>query len=179
MNELSRLNHVTAPGDNSISKTPIHAVIACAAIYAPLCVFMLATGGLIERVVVSGLGGYSFWTAVWIIWVIIIINTEKHIAGFISTGLIYGAIVGLASGYVLTIWPSCSQPTDPTPQILVMGIGAPAILFHAISFGRLSEGNNPVLFLLSSATFWSMFGLVLAALSKLRRLKAQHPLASD
>jgi hypothetical protein len=105
MNDLSRVNSVTEPEDDSASKTPIYAVIACVAIYTPLCVIMLATGGLIERVVVAGLGGYSFWTAVWIIWAIFIINTEKHIVVVISTGLIYGAIVGLASGYVLTSWP--------------------------------------------------------------------------
>lgn len=179
MNDLSRVNHVTSSGDNSVSQTPIYASIACAAIYAPLCIFTLATGGLIERVVVAGLGGYSFWTTVWVVWVIFLRNTEKHLAGFISTSLIYGAIVGLASGYVLTIWPYCSQPTDPTPQNLVIGIGAPAILFHAISFGRVGGENHFALFLLSSATFWAMFGLTLAKLSRLRRLKAQHRLASD
>jgi hypothetical protein len=36
-----------------------------------------------------------------------------------------------------------------------------------------------VLGLLSSATFWAMFGLILTALSKLRRLKARRRLASD
>jgi len=89
------------------------------------------------------------------------------------------AIAGLASGFVLTAWPYCSQPTDPTLQTIVMGIGTPAILFHAISFGRLSEENYPVLGLLSSVTLWAMFGLCLAAHSRLRRRKAQRPLASD
>jgi len=60
-----------------------------------------------------------------------------------------------------------------------MGIGAPAILFHAISFGRLSEENYPILVLLSSVTFWAMFGLCLASHSRLRRLKTQRRLASD
>jgi hypothetical protein len=41
------------------------------------------------------------------------------------------------------------------------------------------EENNPVLGLLSSTTFWAIFGLTLAALSRLRRLKAQRRLASD
>jgi hypothetical protein len=48
MNDLARVNSVTAPGDNPVSKAPIYAAIACAAIYAPLCVFMLAVGGLAD-----------------------------------------------------------------------------------------------------------------------------------
>jgi hypothetical protein len=153
--------------------------MACAVIYAPLCVLMLVNGALIERVVVSVLGGYLFWIAVWIIGVIFIEKTETRAWRVIATGVIYGAISGLASGFVLTSWPSCSQPTDPTPQLLVMGVGEPAILFHAISFSRLGNENSSTLVMLSSSTFWAMFGLTLATISRLRRLKAQRRLASD
>ncbi len=55
---------------------------------------------------------------------------------------------------------------------IVVGLEAPAILFHGISFGRWSEENTLVLGLLSSATFWAMFGLTLATISRLRRLSA-------
>jgi len=168
MNDLSSANSVPAPVDNSISQAPIYAAIACAVIYAPLCVVLVVIGGLIERVLSGGLGGCLFWIVIWIIGAVLIEKTGRRIA----TGSVYGAIVGLASGYVLASWPYCSYPTDPEPQTLIMGIGAPAILFHAISFGRLIEGNNPVLGLLSSATFWAMFGLTLATLSRRRRLSA-------
>ena len=168
MNDLSRENSVTAPGDSSVSQAPIYAAIACAIIYAPLCVVLAANGGLIERVLSGGLGGCLFWIVIWIIGAVLIEKTGRRTARVIATGSVYGAIVGLASGYVLASWPYCSYPTDPAPQTLIMGIGAPAILFHAISFGRLIEGNNPALCLLSSATFWAMFGLTLAMLSRWR-----------
>jgi hypothetical protein len=158
---------------------PIYAVIACASIYAPLCLCMLADGGLIERVFVFGVGGYLLWSLVWIIGVLFIEMAEIHAERSIATGLVYGAIVGLVSGFVLASWPYCSYPTDPTPQTLVVGIGAPAVLFHAISFGRLGGENHFALFLLSSGTFWAMFGLTLAKLSRLMRLKWQRRLASD
>ena len=157
---------------------PIYAVIACAVIYAPLCLCMLAIGGLIERVFVFGLGGYLLWSVVWIIGALFIEMAEIHAARAIATGSVYGAIVGLVSGFVLASWPYCSYPTDPTPQTLIVGIGAPAVLFHAISFGRLGGENHFALFLLSSGTFWAMFGLTLAKLSRLRRLKGQRRLAS-
>jgi hypothetical protein len=163
---------------------PIYAAIACAVIYAPLCVSMLAIGGLIERVFVFGLGGYLLWSVVWIIGALFILMAETYNARPIATGSVYGAIVGLVSGFVLTSFPYCSHPTDPTPQTLIVGIGAPAVLFHTISFGILGGENNSTLFLrssflLSSATFWAMFGLTLAKLTRWRRLKAQRRLASD
>ena len=157
---------------------PIYAVIACAVIYAPLCLCMLATGGLIERVFVFGLGGYLLWSVVWIIGALFIDMAEKYAARAIATGSVYGAIVGLVSGYILASWPYCSYPTDPTPQTLMVGIGAPSVLFHTISFGILGGENHFALFLLSSGTFWAMFGLTLAKLSRLRRLKGQRRLAS-
>jgi hypothetical protein len=166
------MTSVMAYGDNSLSKASICAAIACAVVYAPLCVVLVANGGLIERVLTGGLGGCLFWIVIWIIGAFLIEKTGRRTARVIATGSVYGAIVGLASGYVLASWPYCSYPTDSGPQTLVMGIGAPAILFHAISFGRLSEGNNPVLGLLSSATFWAMFGLTLATLFRWRRLSA-------
>ena len=152
---------------------PIYAVIACAVIYAPLCLCMLAIGGLIERVFVFGLGGYLLWSVVWIIGALFIDMAEKYAARAIATGSVYGAIVGLVSGYILASWPYCSYPTDPTPQTLMVGIGAPSVLFHTISFGILGGENHFALFLLSSGTFWAMFGLTLAKLSRLRRLKGQ------
>ena len=157
----------------------IYAAIACAIIYAPLCVSMLAIGELIERVFVGGLGGYLLWSVVWIIGALFIEMAETLTARAIATGSVYGAIVGLVSGFVLTSLPYCSHPTDPTPQTLVVGIGAPAVLFHAISFGILGRENHFALFLLSSATFWAMFGLTLAKLTRWRWLKAQRRLASD
>ena len=174
MNDLSSVNSVPAPGDNSVSQAAIYAAIACAVIYAPLCVVLVAIGGLIERVLIGGLGGCLFWIIIWIIGAFLIEMTGRRTARVIATGSVYGAIVGLASGYGLASWPYCSYPGDPAPQTLIMGIGAPAILFHAISFGRLSEGNNPVLGLLSSATLWAMFGLTLATLSRWRRLSASR-----
>src|SRR5262245_13861134 len=174
MNETSRVNSLTAPRKNSISQVTICAAIACAVIYAPLCVVLVAIGGLSERVLSGGLGGCLFWIVIWIIGSVLIEKTGKRTARVIATGSVYGAIVGLASGYVLASWPYCSYPTDPGPQTLIMGIGAPAILFHAISFGALIGGNNPVLGLLSSATFWAMFGLTLATLSRWRRPSASR-----
>ena len=179
MNSLSNVKSEMAPEDNYLSRAPVYAAIGCAIIYAPLCIYTLAIGGLIERGLVGGLAGYSFWIVVWFIGAIFIEKAETHTARVIATGSIYGAILGLASGFILTSWPYCSEPTDPTPQTLVIGIGAPAILFHAISFGRLGNENNPALVLISSATFWAMFGLTLAMLSRLRRLKTQRGLASD
>ena len=43
----------------SATAAPIHAAIACAVIYAPLCIYVLAFGGLIERVFVGGLGDFG------------------------------------------------------------------------------------------------------------------------
>jgi hypothetical protein len=179
MNSLLPVNSVKAPGDDYVSKAWIFAAIACTVIYAPLCVFLLAIDVPIERVFVGGLGGCSFWAVVWIIGAVFIEKTERHIGSVIAAGLVYGAIAGLSSGFVLTAWPYCSQPTDPTPQTIVMGIGAPAILFHAISFGILGAENNSALVLFSSVTFWSMFGVTLATISRLKWLKAQRRLASD
>jgi|SRR5262245_9917314 len=179
MNDLSRVNFVTAPRNNYVAQATIHAAIACAVIYAPLCVYLIEFGGLIERVFVAGLGGYLFWCVVWIIGAIFIKKTETHGARAITTGSVYGAIVGLASGFILASWPYCSYPTDPAPQGIVIGIGAPAMLFHAISFGRLGGENNPSLAYLSSATFWAIFGLILATLSSLRRRKRRRQLAPD
>jgi hypothetical protein len=179
MNSMSGVKSETAPKDNSVSRAPIYAAIACTVMYATLCVYMAATGGLIERVLVGGLGGYSFWIVFWMIGAIFIESAETHTARVIATGTIYGAIVGLVSGFVLTSWSYCSQPTDPTPQPLVFGIGLPALLFHTISFGGLWDDSNKALCLLSSATFWALFGLTLATLSRLRRLKTQRRLASD
>src|SRR5262245_33854406 len=155
MNSLLPVNSVMAPRDNSVFKALIYAAIACALTYAPLCVFLLAIGVPIERVFVGGLGGSSFWAVVWTIGAVFIEKTERHTVSVIATGLVYGAIVGLASGFVLAAWPYCSQPTDPTPQTIVMGIGAPAILFHAISFGILGAENNSALGLFFSVTFWA------------------------
>jgi FtsH-binding integral membrane protein len=179
MNNMSGVKSETAPRNNSVSRAPIYAAIACTVMYATLCVYMAATGGLIERVLVGGLGGYSFWIVFWMIGAIFIESAETHTARVIATGTIYGAIVGLVSGFVLTSWSYCSQPTDPTPQPLVFGIGLPALLFHTISFGGLWDDSNKALCLLSSATFWALFGLTLATLSRLRRLKTQRRLASD
>jgi FtsH-binding integral membrane protein len=179
MNSLSDLRSETAPEDNYVSRAPVYAAIGCAIIYAPLCIYAVAICGLIERGFVGGLAGYWFWIVVWIIGAIFIEKAETHTARVIATGSVYGAILGLASGFVLTSWTNCLQPTDPTPQTLLIGIGAPAILFHAISFGRLGNENDYALGLFSSATFWALFGLTLAALSRLRRLKTQRGLASD
>jgi FtsH-binding integral membrane protein len=179
MIDPSNVKSEAAREDNYASRAPVYAAIACAIIYAPLCVYAVASGGLIERVFVGGLGGCLLWIFVWIIGAIFIGMTETHKVRVIATGATYGAIVGLASGFVLNSWPYCSQPTDPTPQILVIGIGGPAILFHAVSFGRLGNENDSVLVLLSSTTFWALFGLTLATLSRLRRLKISRPLASD
>jgi hypothetical protein len=174
MNDLSSVNSVPSPVDNSVSQAPIYAAIACAIIYASLCVVLAPIGGLIERVLIGGLGGCLFWIVIWIIGAFLIEKAGRRTARVIATGSVYGAIVGLASGYILASWPYCSYPTDLAPQTLIMGIGAPAILFHAISFGRLSEGNDPVLGLLSSATFWAMFGLTLAMLYRWRRQSASR-----
>jgi hypothetical protein len=179
MNSLLAVNSVRAPVDDYVSKAWICAAIACAVIYAPLCVFLLAIGVPIERVFVGGLGGCSFWAVVWIIGAVFIEKTERRTASVIATGLVYGAITGLSSGFVLTAWPYCSQPTDPTPQTIGMGIGAPAILLPAISFGILGAENNSALGLFFSATFWAMFGFILAMISRLTRLKTQRRLASE
>jgi fucose permease len=105
MNDLSSVNSVLAPGDNSISQASIYAAIACAVIYAPLCVVLVANGGLIERVLTGGLGGCLFWTVIWIIGAVLIEKTGRRTARVIATGSVYGAIVGLASGYVsATFW---------------------------------------------------------------------------
>jgi hypothetical protein len=178
MNELSRVTPATAPGDFPVSKATIYAAIACAVIYTPLCIVMLAISGLTERVFVFGLGGYLLWSVVWIIGGLFIEMAEIYSARAMVTGLVYGAIVGLVSGYALASWPYCSYPTDPTPQTLVVGIAAPAVLFHSILFGIFGGKNHLALFLLSSATFWAVFGLSLAKISGLRRLKAQRRLAS-
>ena len=176
---MSGVKSETAPRGNSLSRAPIYAAIACTVMYATLCVYVAAIGGLIERVLVVGLGGYSFWIVVWLIGAIFIESAETHTARVIATGAIYGAIVGLLSGFVLTSWPYWSQPTDPTPQTLIFGIGLPALLFHTISFGGLGNDSNKALGLLSSTTFWALFGLTLATLSRLRRLKTQRGLASN
>jgi FtsH-binding integral membrane protein len=179
MNNLSDLGSVTAPEENYVSRAPVYAAIGCAIIYAPLCIYAVAVGGLIERGFVGGLAGYWFWIVFWIIGAIFIEKAETRTARAISTGAVYGAVLGLASGSVLTSWTNFLQPTDPSPQTIVIGIGAPAILFHSISFGRLGSENDSALGLLSSATFWALFGLALATLSRLRRLKTQRRLASD
>lgn len=62
----------------------IYAAIACAVIYAPLCIYMLAIGGLIERVFVVGLGGCVFWIVVWIIGAVFIEKAETHTAKVIA-----------------------------------------------------------------------------------------------
>jgi|SRR5262245_16826491 len=98
MNETSRVNSLTAPRNNSISQVTICAAIACAVIYAPLCVVLVAIGGLSERVLSGGLGGCLFWIVIWIIGSVLIEKTGKRTARVIATGSVYGAIVGLASG---------------------------------------------------------------------------------
>jgi len=179
MNSLSDIRPATAPEDNYTPRAPIYAAIGCAIIYASLCIYAVTIGGLIERVFAGGLGGCLLWIFFWIVGAMLIEMAGAHTARVIALSVIYGAILGLASGFVLTYWPYCSQPTDPAPQTLVIGIGAPAILFHAISFGRLGYENNSALGLLSSATFWALFGLTLALLSWSRRQKTQGDLASD